>query len=198
MEEKIVYFEQPGKEHTEATLKLALERARARGIKKVVLASTWGDTARAAAERWSGTGIKIIVVPHQFGFMFETKQHFPEELVNDLEKAGHKVHFASMLFHSEDLLQNNASRGIANMLRTFCQGMKVVVEIILMAADGGHVLSGEQVVAVAGTGRGADTAVVAYAASSNHIGDLHVTEIICKPLQTKQFGPGGPPPAPPK
>jgi hypothetical protein len=196
MEEKIVYFEQPGKDNTEETLKLALERAKARGIKKVVLASTWGDTARIAVERWAGSGIKIIIVPHQFGFMFEPKQHFPEELVQELEKKGHKVHFASMLFHSEDLLQGNTSRAIANMLRTFCQGMKVCVEIVLMAADGGHVMTGEHVVVVAGTGRGADTAVVAYAASSNHIGDLHITELICKPLQSRQFGPGGPQPVP--
>ena len=197
IEEKIVYFEQSGKENTDTTLKLALERAKARGITKVVLASTWGDTAKMAAERWAGTGIKIIVIPHQFGFMAEPKQHFPDELVKDLEKKGHKVHFASMLFHSEELLQGNTSRALANMLRTFCQGMKVCVEIVLMAADAGQVLTGEQVIVVAGTGRGADTAVVAFAASSQHIGDLHITELICKPLQSKQFGPGGPPPMPP-
>ncbi|HEX7474754.1 MAG TPA: pyruvate kinase alpha/beta domain-containing protein [Dehalococcoidales bacterium] len=193
MDEKIVYFEQPGKDNTEETLKLALERAKARGIKKVILASTWGDTAKLAAERWAGTGIKMVIVPHQYGFMFEPKQHFPEELVAELEKKGHKVHFASMLFHSEDFLQNNAARAIANMLRTFCQGMKVCVEIVLMSADAGLVATGEQVVVVAGTGRGSDTAIVAVAASSNHVGDLHVTEIICKPLQTKQ---GFPPPPP--
>jgi hypothetical protein len=46
---------------------------------------------------------------------------------------------------------------------------------------------------VAGTGRGADTAVVAIAAASGSLGDMHITEIICKPLQTRQ----GPPPPPP-
>ncbi len=191
MEEKIVYFEKGGKENTEETLKLALERAKARGIKKVVLASTWGDTARLVADRWARTGIRLVIIPHQYGFMFEPEQHFPESLVKELEKKGHKVHFASMLFHSEDFLQNSGARAIANMLRTFSQGMKVCVEIVLMATDAGLVSIGEQVVVVAGTARGADTAIVALAASSNHIADLHVTEIICKPLQTKQ---GMPPP----
>ena len=119
--------------------------------------------------------------------MSEPEQHFPKDLVKELENKGHKVHFASMLFHSEDLLQGNTSRAIANMLRTFCQGMKVCVEIVLMATDGGQVMTGEQVVVVAGTGRGFSM-VVAYASSSNHIGDLHITELICKPLQSKQFG----------
>jgi uncharacterized protein len=193
MEEKITYFEQFGKENTETTLKLALERAKARGIKKIVLASTRGDTAQLAAERWAGSGIKIIVIPHQYGFMHEPNQFFPEALKAKLEAQGHKVHFGSMLFHSEDFLGTNASRALANMLRTFCQGMKVCVEIALMAADAGEIMTGENAVVVAGTGRGADTAVVVQAASSNHLGDLHITEIICKPLQTKQ----GPPPPPP-
>jgi hypothetical protein len=70
--------------------------------------------------------------------------------------------------------------------------MKVCVEILFMAANAGLVGKGEHVVVVAGTGRGADTAVVAIAAPSGALGDMHITEIICKPLQTKQ----GPPPPP--
>jgi hypothetical protein len=35
-------------------------------------------------------------------------------------------------------------------------------------------------------GAGADTAIVAVAASSMDLSNLHITEIICKPLQTKQ------------
>jgi len=189
VEEKITYYEKSGQDNTEETLRLALDRAEARGIKKVVLASTRGDTARLAAERWAGNGIRLVIIPHQFGFAYEPKQLFPDELVVDLEKKGHKVHFASMLFHSEDLLQDNGSKALARMLRTFCQGMKVCVEILMMATDAGLVSMGEQVVVIAGTGHGADTAVVGYGSSSSHIADLHITEIICKPLQTKQGAP---------
>ena len=46
-------------------------------MKKVVLASTWGDTAKLAAARWANSGIKLIVIPHQYGFMSEPGQHFP-------------------------------------------------------------------------------------------------------------------------
>jgi hypothetical protein len=201
MEEKIVYFEQPGKDNTDETLKLALERAKARGINKIILASTRGDVARLAAERWAGSGIRMIVIPHQFGFGMAGKQLFPEELITELEKQGHRVYFGTMLFHQEDFLGTNAPRALANILRTFCQGMKVCVEILLMAANGGMVSTGENVVVVAGTGRGADTAVVAVAAPSYHLSDAHITEIICKPFQTKSAGPPpaqGQPPTPPK
>ncbi|MBN1191250.1 MAG: hypothetical protein JXA46_15955 [Dehalococcoidales bacterium] len=193
MEEKIVYFEEHGPQHTEETLKLAIERARARGINKMVLASTRGETARVAARMLAGTGMKMIIVPHQFGFI-HTEQKFTPELVREMNHEGHTVHFGTMLFHTEKLYGNSTSTALANMLRTFCQGMKVCVEIVLMAADAGHVAIGEQIVVVAGTGRGADTAVLALGSTSTHLGDLHITEIICKPLQTRQ----GPPPPPPE
>ncbi|GAH24435.1 unnamed protein product, partial [marine sediment metagenome] len=57
-EEKITYFETAGQENTEETLRLVAERARARGISKIILASTRGDTARLTAERFADTGIK--------------------------------------------------------------------------------------------------------------------------------------------
>jgi hypothetical protein len=191
LEEKIVYFEEHGAKNTETTLKLALERARARGIKKMVVASTRGEVAKQAAGMLKESGIKMVVVPHQFGFM---GMRFPSELVSELQKEGHAVHFGTMLFHTEHFYGMSTPTVMANLLRTFCQGMKVAVEIVLMATDGGHVDAGEQVVAVTGTGRGADTAVVAVAAPSTRLGELHITEIICKPLQTKQ---GPPPPMPP-
>ncbi len=193
MEEKIVYFEESGTGNTEATLSLALERAQARGIKKIVIASTRGDTARLFAGKLAGTGIKMIAVPHQYGFSPDGKQRFPTELVTELENQGHAVYFGTMLFHTDSFFSTNEPRLMANLLRTFCQGMKVCVEILFMSVNGGVVTPGETVVVVSGTGRGADTAVVAIAAPTTAMADFHITEIICKPLHTKQ----GPPPPPP-
>jgi hypothetical protein len=46
-------------------------------------------------------------------------------------------------------------------------------------------------------GRGSDTAVVATAATSTKLYELHITEIICKPLETKSWPAGvRPPPRP--
>ncbi|MFC2014525.1 pyruvate kinase alpha/beta domain-containing protein [Chloroflexota bacterium] len=193
MEEKITYFEASGQENTEETLRLATERAKARGINKIVLASTRGDTARRYAELLEGTGIQMVVVPHQYGF--GEAQRFPQELIAEMEKKGHCVYFGTMLFHTDNFYGERAPTIMANVLRTFCQGMKVCVEIILMAVNGGRVAPGEKVIAVTGTGRGADTAVVATAAASNSFHQFHITEIICKPLETTSRPPGQQPPA---
>ncbi len=196
MEEKITYFETAGLENTEETLRLAAERAKARGITKIVLASTTGDTARLAAERFAGTGIKMVVVPHQYGFI--GKQRFPTALAKKLEEKGHRLHFGTMLFHTEGFYGTTTPAVMAILLRTLCQGMKVCLEIILMATDGGCVAIGEKVIAVAGTGRGADTAVVATSAPSTQLHELHITEIICKPLETKSWPAGVRPPLRPE
>jgi hypothetical protein len=196
LKETIVYFEDSGQQNTEATLDLALARAQARGIKKVVLASTRGETALLAAKLFAGTGIQMVVVPHQYGFLRDG-QRFPEELIPALEKQGHRVYFGTMLFHTDDLYGSRIPSMLAMVLRTFCQGMKVAHEILLMATNGGCVAAGEKVIVITGTGRGADTAVVAIAAPSTRLYDLHVTEIICKPLETQSWSlTGGPTPPP--
>jgi uncharacterized protein len=195
VEEKITYFEVPGRRNTEETLRLAREKAQQRGIHKVVLASTTGEVARLAAERFAGTGIRLIVIPHQYGFT-ET-QRFPAELVGELEGQGHRVHFGTMLFHTEGFYGVGASETMATILRTICQGMKVCVEMILMAADAGLVERGEEVVVVSGTARGADTAVVALASTTQRLQDLHITEILCKPLKTRSWARGSSPYDPP-
>lgn len=180
MEEKVVYFETTGEHTTGETLELARERARARGIKKIVLASTRGDTARRACEAFAGSGIQLVVIPHQYGF--GQQQLFPQALVSELEQKGHHVHFSTMPFHTEDFYGNRAPRLMAAVLRTFCQGVKVSVEITLMACDGGLVDPGEKIIAVGGTGLGADTALVLTAAPTTRLTDLHIHEVVCKPL----------------
>ena len=119
------------------------------------------------------------------------------ELVSELEKKGHRVHFGTMLFHTDGFYGATTPSVMAILLRTLCQGIKVGVEIILMATDSGCVSIGEKVIAVTGTGRGSDTAVVAIAAPSAKLNELHITEIICKPLETKSWPAGvRPPPRP--
>jgi hypothetical protein len=196
LEEKITYFETAGPDNTEETLRLATKRAKARGITKIVLASTTGKTARLAAERFAKTGIKLVVVPHQYGFI--GRQRFPAALVTELEKKGHRVHFGTMLFHTDGFYGTTTPTVMAILLRTLSQGMKVIVEIVLMAADGGCIAAGEKVIAVAGSGRGSDTAVVAIAATSTKLHELHITEIICKPLETKSWPAGERPPLRPE
>ena len=52
-----MYFEKAGKENTQKTLQIAKKEALKRGISHIVVASTFGDTALAAAEMLKGTGV---------------------------------------------------------------------------------------------------------------------------------------------
>lgn len=197
MESKVTYFEDLKPENTETTLGLVRERATALGIGKVVLASTTGATARKALDFFKEQ--KLIVVPHQFDFK-RKENPFPQELVQTLRAAGHAVHFGTMLFHTGDFYGSTAPTVMANLLRCFSQGVKVCFEIVLMATDAGLLTTGEKLIAVAGTGRGLDTALVMQAASSQHLRRIRVNEILCKPLnplnidealeKTKQDMPG--------
>ncbi|MCL2336180.1 MAG: hypothetical protein FWC60_02035 [Firmicutes bacterium] len=177
MENKVEYFESLGPDNTEVTLKLVRERLNALGIKKLVLASTSGATAVKTMEFFKGTDVKLVVVSHQFGFM--RKEHpFPQESVKAVKDAGHEVLFATMLFHTDNLYGSTAATTMANLLRCFSQGVKVCFEITLMATDAGLVKAGEKVIAVAGTGRGADTALVMQAATSQDLKKLRLNEML--------------------
>ncbi|HVN95336.1 MAG TPA: pyruvate kinase alpha/beta domain-containing protein [Syntrophorhabdaceae bacterium] len=181
MEAKIVYFEDVKAENTEAVFELTQERLNAGGINKVVLASTTGATALKAIDFFEGSGVKLIVVPHQYDFVREVNP-FPPDIVKRVKASGHEVHFGTMLFHTEGLYESNAPILMANLLRCFSQGTKVCFEMVMMVTDAGYLTKGEKVIAVAGTGRGADTALVMQASSSRNLKKLRVNEILCKPL----------------
>jgi CO dehydrogenase nickel-insertion accessory protein CooC1 len=87
-----------------------------------------------------------------------------------------------MLFHTETLYESNAPILMANLLRCFGQGIKVAFEIVMMATDAGLCTLGEEVIAMAGTARGCDTALVVHAASSRDMKKLRINEILCKQL----------------
>jgi len=52
---------------------------------------------------------------------------------------------------------------------------------VMEACDAGLIPEGEEVVAAAGTGWGADTVALIRSAASKRFLDLHVLEIACKP-----------------
>jgi hypothetical protein len=162
---------------------LAKKRINELGIKKLVLASTTGKTAIKAMEFFKDMDVKLIVVPHQYDFS-STKENnlFPRDLVMTLRNAGHEVHFGTMLFHTGAFYGSTHINAMANLLYCFGQGVKVCFEIVLMAADAGLVITEEQILAIAGTAKGADTAMVIEAGTTQHIKNLKVNEILCKPL----------------
>jgi len=70
---------------------------------------------------------------------------------------------------------------IAHTLRRFGEGTKVCVEITLMATDAGLIPMDRDIVAVAGSSHGADTALLMKPANASRFFDLRVREVIAKP-----------------
>jgi len=185
MEHKTSYFPRAGKENTDAVLRLVVARARDLGIQKVLVPSTTGVTALAAADALAG--VQIIVITHAAGFTEAGKQEFPLETRRALEAKGIAVHTVTHAFgglsHAMRTKFNTHVIGdiIANTLRIFGHGMKVAVEITLMAADCGAVHTGEAVIAMGGSDHGLDTAIVCKPVNAQRFFDLKVQEILCKP-----------------
>jgi hypothetical protein len=189
MEQKITYFEKPGgAENTEKTLALAKARAEELGIKTIVVASTVGGTAVQAVDAFKG--FKVIVVTHVAGFREANTQEFTEENRKIVESKGGIVLTTAHAFGGihralSSTMPPAPSSAIGDIvamtLRMFGQGMKVACEIAAMAADAGLVRADEETIAIGGTGRGADTAIVVQPQYTHRFFNLKVKEIICKP-----------------
>ena len=185
MEAKTVYFENPGSENTEEVLRIARQRAEELGIKTILVASTKGDAAVKAMEALKG--FRVIAVSHSTGFAGHDTQEFTEENRRIVESKGGIIltttHAFAGVSRAMQKKFNTVVIGdiIANSLRILGEGMKVTCEIAMMAADSGLVRTEEDVIAIAGTDHGADTAIVLKPVYTQGFFDLRVREILCKP-----------------
>jgi len=185
MESKTVYFDNTGRENSDAVFQIARKRADELGIKKIVVASTGGDMALKAMDIFKG--LKVIVVTHVTGFKDPNDQKFSEETKKTVEGKGGIVLTTTHAFGGLSKAMRNKynmfvlGEVIADTLRIFGQGMKVACELAMMAADSGLVDTGEDVISIAGSSRGGDTAILVKAVNTHNFFDLKVKEILCKP-----------------
>ena len=185
IETKTTYFDKRGPANTDDTLKLAKERADALNIKCVVVASSTGATGVKAAEKF--TGADLVVVAGAVGYGQPNKVRFKEENRAVIENSGGKVLFAGHAFGMVGRAVNKKfgtiqiDELVSHVLRLFSEGVKVGCEISCMAADAGLIKSGEETIAIGGTGGGADTAIVLVPTNTHTFFDSRILEIICKP-----------------
>lgn len=190
MKKSITYFEQSGAENTDEIINLVHERLNEGDIKSVVVASTSGKTGLKFA-RQLGKDTNLIIVSTHPGSKQPGEWEFDLDILKELKKLGCTVikqsHALSGLEKSFTAKFYGISRSevLAESLKSlFSPGMKVCVEIAIMALDGGAIPP-DKAVAVGGTGakgRGADTAVVVLPSHTNNFFDFRVLEIIAKPL----------------
>ena len=180
-----VYFDKPGPANTDRTLEIADSRARELGIRTMIVATIEGDTGAWAVKRFKG--LETVAVTHSTGFKDPNLQRLTPENRAAIEGDGGKILTCMHAFAGINRAIRNkvetyqVDEIIVFALRTLGQGFKVCLEIAVMAADAGLVKVGEPCVAIAGTGKGADTAVVLTPVNVQNFFDIRIHEILCKP-----------------
>jgi hypothetical protein len=184
-EVQTLYFNQPGHENTDDTLRLARTRADQLGIRDIVVASSTGATGVKACQHF--TGYNLVVVAGAVGYPDPNESRMQTAHRTTLEAHGAKVLFAGHAFGMLGRAVNKKfgaiqlDEVIAHTLRVVGAGVKVGCEIVCMATDAGLIRAGQDVIAIGGSERGADTAVVIKASNTHRFFDTRVREIICKP-----------------
>ncbi|MEI6260497.1 MAG: pyruvate kinase alpha/beta domain-containing protein [Deltaproteobacteria bacterium] len=180
-----MFFEKPGPSNTDQALAAAFQRGNQLGLEEVVVSSSSGTTAYKALDVF--VGFRLTVVTYHCGFREPFKTVMPDSVKRDLEKKGVTVVSATHALSGVERSISKKYQGlypallIADTLKLFGQGTKVAVEISIMAADAGA-LSGNDIVAIGGTIKGVDTALIIRPANQSDIfTDLRIREIICKP-----------------
>jgi hypothetical protein len=185
------YFAQAG-DYTQKVIKSVIKYLQENDITQIVLASSKGRTAYQFYNAISEFTLKneksidLVVVTHQSGFREPGKIEFPKDIQLELEEKGITFVTATHALAGVDRAVRKKhgtwqiSELIAETLRTFGQGTKVCAEISLMAADAGA-LQMDPIIAVGGTGHGADTAWVIKPTHTHTYFDLQMQELLCKP-----------------
>ncbi len=180
-----VYFDGKGKDYTEETLKLAKKRADELGIKDIIIASYTGYAGVLASEVFKG--YNLVVSAGMMGFTEPNVHRMVDGNRDKMEANGAKVFYHLHAFGGlgravkQRFGPIQVDEIIASVLRVFSQGVKVCLEISCMACDAGLIKAGEPVVAIGGSGGGADSSIVLLPSNTHRFFDIKVLEVICKP-----------------
>lgn len=157
----MTYFETEGKGNIDTMLALVNRTAEELGITHIVVASTSGFTAEKALDAFHELGVSLSVVGTE-------RSRFSRDVLKTLEDEGHAVCFSREVPCD---YPDTASPAF----RRFSQGVKVAVQIAIIAAEAKLVSTEEDVVAIGKW----DTALIVK--PSDKFAELKVRELICMP-----------------
>ena len=182
------------------------KRAKELGVKKIVVASSTGDSAKGAVKELGTKDYEIIVVTDRdevvwdVGSMSEKMQREYEIKTGAKEYPSGIDHDSPVRKELKDMGVNwiiqatevfrginvpggfNVAQVIAQTLYLFGSGTKVAIEITLIACDAGAIRAGEDVIAIAGKNKGLNTALLLTAAHTDEFFGIGFPEAK-KPIQ---------------
>lgn len=184
----MLVFETASPDNTYPALKLALTKAKELST-NVVLSTTTGESAFKAIELAAELDCngKIVVVTHAWGSRTPGENNLSKINFDKLEKSGAIIITAAHTLSGVERAISGKFGGVypveimAHTLRMISAGVKVCVEIGVMAMDAGALEYNRSVVAIGGTGQGLDTACVITPGYSAKIFETRIHEILCKP-----------------
>lgn len=188
------YFDKTGPQNTKDVVEIVRKRVESNGIKYVVVASISGETALSFAKALVGKA-KVICIsgaPYRREWNLEWPCIKPENRT-ELEKLGVPIVDTEPYVFRSSVLEGSRWTAVfpellmREFLYCFSQGLKVAVEVVLMAVASGLLEPYQYVIGVGGTVRGADTAAVIKATypamvfSKDAKKRLEIREIIAMP-----------------
>jgi hypothetical protein len=187
MKRELLLFEEAGPKNTEATLEAVRRRAKELGIRHLVVATSTGDTVLKALDAFGSADVEIVGVTLLAGY-WQVYGAPDAAKMKEAQARGARILTAThtLMGNVEAAIREKFGglppvEIIAHTYYTFCQGMKVAVEVATGAADAGLVPTDRDIIAVAGTGSGCDTAIVMQAACSIRFFETNIREIIAMP-----------------
>lgn len=181
IERNVRYFEKPGEGNTEATIEVV--RIYLKGDNEalaLIVASISGQTALKVKKELAEISIPIVCVTGSPSWQNYPQYKFPlisETTRVELKKAGVLIVDSVPSSMSDTIEFGFARYGFRSPTWIFIEtllaiggyGLKTAVECVLMATDGGYVSPFKEVVAIAGTEKGVDTAIVMRSTFSSSV-----------------------------
>lgn len=189
----IFYYHAEGKINLTETVKLVVDRAKETGIKHIIVFTADGEGAFLLKEMLGHSDVNVYAATFPYKQIFRNKDangNIIEEFAGtSLQKVREKLAQAGIklvqgVMPLQDIIIPNAkdvkNETIHYTLSLISGGLRLCIQAILMAVDGGHIEPGETVIAMS-----ADTAIVARSSLSTWLfhptEGLEINEIICKP-----------------
>lgn len=172
-ETNVKYFDKPGEQNTNATIDAVCSYVQQKGeVAAIIVASISGRTALKLSASIPQNSVPIVCVSGSPSWCNHPEYKFPlidEQTRKELLKS--KVVIVdscpSSLHDTVDMAfarygyRPPVWMFIETLLAVGGYGLKTAVECIMMATDGGYIPAFKEVLAIGGTGKGADTAIVA-------------------------------------
>lgn len=185
----MVLFDQTGPANTSDVMDQVCQAVRHQAIETIVVASNTGATVIQLLDALEAHHLSahVIVVTHVCEFKSGVVNELSDDQRQALEARGCRIVTAAHALSAGERALSRSFGGIsplelvAQTLRLFGQGTKVALEISLMARDAGAAAANQPLIAIGGSGRGADTALVLTPGTSASLLDSRVHQILCKP-----------------